>query len=358
MKILFLVPYPLNEAPSQRFRFEQYFKSLAQSHIQYKLKPFFKSKNYKFFFEPGRYLSKILILLGGFIRRSIVCVEALKYDFVFIHREAGPVGPPVTEWIIGRILKRKIIYDFDDAIWITDKTNEGWIEKRIRNRGKISQICQWSYKVSAGNQYLAAFAKQFNDRVVVNPTTIDLEHVHCLPMQAKPREDGRIIIGWTGSHSTLKYLKEIEPALQRIEDKYPQCEVWVIADQTPDVKLSRCHFKKWSLETEISDLAQLDIGVMPLPDDEWSKGKCGFKALQYMALEIPAIVSPVGVNTTIIEHGVTGFLAEDTEQWFETLCLLIDNSALRAQIGAAGKKIVEKNYSVQSNTNTFLKLFT
>jgi glycosyltransferase involved in cell wall biosynthesis len=249
-----------------------------------------------------------------------------------------------------------MIYDFDDAIWLTDKKHESWIERALRWRSKVASICKWSYKVSAGNAYLAEYAKRFNENVVINPTTIDTENVH--KAIEKPRSTDRIVIGWTGSHSTLKYLKGIEDVLATIERNFPSVIFSVIADKTPDLNLKRLEFKPWSLETEVTDLAQFDIGIMPLPDDEWAKGKCGFKALQYMAVEIPTVASPVGVNTSIIDPGINGFLAANSEEWEKLLVLLIENESLRKQLGREGRLVVEQRYSVISNKKNFLSLFT
>ncbi len=147
---------------------------------------------------------------------------------------------------------------------------------------------------------------KFNKNVICNPTTIDTESLHNPGLFHYQKKD-QIVIGWTGSHSTLKYLNKIEPVLRHLEEKYPQVQFWVIADSAPAITLDRLVFKPWSIETEILHLSQFDIGVMPLPDDQWTKGKCGFKVLQYMALNIPTVASPVGVNTKIIQQGKNGF---------------------------------------------------
>ncbi len=275
------------------------------------------------------------------------------YDFVFIHREACPVGPPLFEWIITKVLKKKTIYDFDDAIWLTDRKRESRWLQRVKWRSKIASICKWSYKVSCGNEYLCAYARQFNTNVFHNPTTIDTQLLHN-PQQYTKIKRNKIIVGWTGSHSTLKYIMELEPVLQGIETKYPLVEFWVIADQPPELKLMNLHFKPWSLETEISDLVQFDIGLMPLPDDEWTKGKCGFKALQYMALQIPAIAAPVGVNKEIIQNGMNGLLCETPAEWKHQIIQLIENEALRNSIGLAARKTVIDRYSVSSNESNFI----
>jgi glycosyltransferase involved in cell wall biosynthesis len=256
---------------------------------------------------------------------------------------------------MARVLRKKLIYDFDDAIWLTDKRRELWIERTLRWRSKVADICKWSDKVSAGNAYLAHYAKDFNINVVLNPTTIDTENVH--RMVTKPGRKDRITIGWTGSHSTLKYLRDIEDVLAHIEHNFPSVWFCVIADKAPDLDLKRLEFKSWSLATEISDLAQFDIGIMPLPDDDWSKGKCGFKALQYMAMQIPTVASPVGVNSSIVSHGVNGFLASSYSEWEICLSLLIQDESLRKRLGESGRAHVQAKYSVNANKQNFLGLF-
>ena len=357
MKILFLLPYPIGESPSQRFRFEQYFKVLIQNGHSIHHQSFLDSSDWKLFFQKGKLLIKFFFLLRGFLKRFSILLKVNDYSLIFIHREAAPIGPPVFEWIISKIFRKKMIYDFDDAIWLTDRQNESMILKTLKWRSKVKSICRWSYKISCGNQFLCSYAKQFNKNVHYNPTTIDTENVHNLSLQ-KIKKDHKVIIGWTGSHSTLKYLNDLEPVLQSLEQKYYQLQVNVISYIPPPLNLKRIHFSLWSLATEISDLAQFDIGIMPLPDDEWAKGKCGFKALQYMALQIPTVASPVGVNTQIIQQGENGFLCSKTDEWENYISILIENKALRDSMGAAGRKIVVDLYSVSSNSSNFLSLFS
>ncbi len=361
MKILFLVPYPLQEAPSQRFRFEQYFQTITGQGHYYAVQSFLNSQDWKVWYQSGKLLRKSFILLKGFLKRVAALFTITSYDFIFVHREVTPVGPPIFEWIIAKVLRKKIIYDFDDAIWLTDKTNEGWLERTIRWRSKVGLICRWSYKVSCGNEFLGDYARQYTNDVVLNPTTIDTENVHNpdlywgIPRAA--RNDGKVIIGWTGSHSTLKYLQELEPVLQRLETRYSNLEFCVIADRAPELTLTCLRFKPWSRATEISDLSRVDIGIMPLPDDQWAKGKCGFKALQYMAMEIPTIASPVGVNIKIIKHAVNGFSASTVQDWENYLIHLIEHAELRKGMGEEGRKTVVDSYSVSSNSDNFLRLF-
>lgn len=356
LKILFLVPYPFDEAPSQRFRFEQYFRVLSLEKISYREQSFLTHSNWRLFYKQAHTGAKVLALLRGFFQRTIILPQALRYDYIFIHREAAPIGPPVFEFILAKILRKKIIYDFDDAIWMTDKTSEGRIEKMIRWRGKVKLICRWSYKVSCGNEYLRNYAAQFNPQSFLIPTTIDTEKGHSISFK-KENPPRKIVIGWTGSHSTLKYLQRVERDLQELEEKYPEVEIHVIADKEPRLNLKRLVFRPWSQQTEVTDLAVFDIGLMPLPDDEWSKGKCGFKALQYMSMEVATVASPVGVNPLIIQHGVNGFLVKEGE-WLGVLSQLIENKALRIELGKEGRKTVENRFSVKAVKGTFVNLFT
>ena len=357
-KVLFIVPYPLREAPSQRFRFEQYFAVLKANSIDFDVQAFLPQTLWRVFYGPGNVLKKTLVILGGFWRR-IVCVTRVgHYDFVFIHREAAPIGPPIFEWLTAKVFRRKIIYDYDDAIWLSDVKSETRLNRLIKNRGKVSTICALSYRVSCGNSYLAAYAGTYNTSVVVNPTTIDTDGLHVknrVPLSGK--EDHQLTIGWTGSHSTLKFLEAIEFVLQRIEQAYPAVNFVVIADKAPKLAIRRMTFVHWKEESEIADLMTIDIGIMPLADDEWSKGKCGFKILQYMALSIPSVSSAVGANIDIVSHGDNGCLCSTEDEWVRSIRMLIEDELLRRRFGEAGRETVVKRYSVNSNTGTFLALF-
>lgn len=355
-RILFICPYPTGEAPSQRFRFEQYFQSLQSNQIAFEIQPFLSQKDWRLFYSRGSLYRKAIVLLRGFSRRIVGLRAASAADFVFIHREAAPVGPPIFEWIIAKVFRKKIIYDFDDAIWLTDRPDESLIVRITKWRSKVQQICGMSYRVSCGNSYLSDFASQFTAHAVIIPTTIDTEH-HKLAFDEQSAPDKKITIGWTGSHSTLKYLMNLNTVLKEIERMFAQVRFLVIADQCPVLDLKRLEFREWKRSTEVEDLSEIDIGIMPLPDDEWSKGKCGFKILQYMALGIPSISSPVGVNTQIVDNGVDGFLASTTEEWIEIFRVLLSDVRLRKLIGAKGREKVLHQYSVTSNTSRFLALF-
>jgi glycosyltransferase involved in cell wall biosynthesis len=355
MKVLFIVPYPVGLSPSQRFRFEQYLGILQGQGHTYEIHSFLFPHNWRLFADPGNITRKIGVLLIGYLRRFALISRAGKFDRVFIHREAAPLGPPLIEWLISKVLRKKVIYDFDDAIWLTDRVDESLVEKLLRQRGKVPRICSMSHKISAGNAYLASYARMHNEHVIINPTTIDTAF-HRQNKSVK-RNAGHITIGWTGSSSTLKYLSLLARPMTELTNKYPHIRFVVIADRRPKLSIPSFGFIKWTPNTEIEDLQQLDIGLMPLPDDEWSKGKCGFKALQYMSLGIPTIASPVGVNNEIITHGVNGLLASSEDEWISAIELLLHDAHLRKRLGQAGMETVANRYSVSSNAERFLSLF-
>lgn len=353
MRILFVCPYPLGEAASQRFRFEQYFPILKNRGISYDTSPFLNEKAWGVLYKRGKIILKAIHILLGFARRLILMTKLNKYDYIFIHREAAPIGPPIFEWIIARIAKKKIIFDFDDAIWLPNSSESNSFFSFIKYYSKTKYTCSISYKVSCGNNYLCEYARRYNEQVVYNPTTIDTENYH---NQVKQHQSTLPVIGWTGSHSTNKYLWDILPVLKRLEEKY-KFIFYVISDKNPALDLESFKFCQWNKETEISDLLQMNVGIMPLVNDKWANGKCGFKALQYMALGIPALVSPVGVNTQIVDHGENGFICRTEEDWYTNLELIITNQHLLQELSKNTRLKIEKSYSTKSNEENFIKLF-
>lgn len=352
-RILFLVPYPLGIAPSQRFRFEQYFEVLQENGFEFDVKPFLDEHAMIYLYEPGNFFRKVWKVKRGLLKRFFQLFALEKYDYIFIHREAAPIGPPIFEWLITKVFGKKVIFDFDDAIWLknTSSTNSviSWF-KRYRN---AENVCSWAWKVSCGNDYLADHARQFNKNVVVNPTTIDTENHHDRVKQFSAQ---KITIGWTGTHSTIKYLDALLPILRKLENEF-DFNFLVIADRQPDFKLKSLQFLPWNKQSEIDDLLKMDVGIMPLEDDKWAKGKCGFKALQYMALGIPAIVSPVGVNTKIVDDGANGWICNTEAEWEQTLRQILEKQLELKSFSAAARTKIEQYYSVNANTAKFLHLF-
>jgi len=353
MKILFLAPYPPGESPSQRYRFEHYLPFLEQNNISYTYKAFLSERSWNFFFQPGYFFQKLWGLTAGFFKRWILMFSVPGYDYIYIHREVAPIGPPVFEWIIAKLLRKKIIYDFDDAIWIPVASAHNKVAMRLKWFSKVRAICRWSHRISVGNRFLAEFAAKYNKNTFVVPTVVDTEHVH---NEMQDQTSTHPVVGWTGTFSTLKYLDIVLPVLRRLQEKIDFTFV-VIANKDPRLPLKKYRFIPWKKKTEIQDLLTMHIGLMPLYDNTIEKGKCGFKAIQYMSLGISAVVSPVGVNEVIVNHGVQGYTCSTEQEWENRLTILLQDSNLRRQMGAAARKKIEEHYSVKATKDLFLSLF-
>ncbi len=353
MNILFVIPYPLKQAPSQRFRFEQYIDFINKNNIKTDFAPFLNSETWQIFYKPGAIFQKTIGIIKGVLNRFLLLSQLHKYNLIFIHREACPIGPAFFEFIYKHIFKKKIIFDFDDAIWLHDVSEAngklGWLKKPK----KTENIIKYATLISAGNNYLANYAENFNSNVRIIPTTIDTDY-----HQKKPINKSSITIGWTGTATTIKHFELAFPVLQKLKTKYGErINIMLISNKPAQKAPFEIEFKPWNKETEIEDLCNFDIGIMPLPDDKWAKGKCGFKGLQYMSLEIATIMSPVGVNCEIINNGINGFLADSEEEWFEKLSLLIESESLRQEFGKKARETILKSFSVESQKNTYLKIF-
>jgi Glycosyltransferase len=349
-RILFLVPYPLKKAPSQRFRVEQFLPLLHSGSTSFHIQSFFDEKAGNILYAKRAYFSKSIGLLKGFLKRAKLLLFNLRgYDYIFIHREASPIGPPVFEWYISRVRKKKIIFDYDDAIWISDSKSS--FIRWVKASWKVGYIIKWSYKIAAGNEYLANYARQFNSTVVVLPTCVDTDAVH---NHVKDQHNNPVVVGWTGSHSTLQYLNQISDVLEKIANEGNQ--ILIICNKPPALNFQNLYFLPWKEETEIVDLLKINIGIMPLENDRWSEGKCGFKLIQYLSLGIPAVASPVGVNKNIITPD-NGFLCTTKSEWDIAIRKLINDEALREKMGSNGRKKIIDFYSVRANAGIFLGLF-
>lgn len=352
--ILFIGAHRLNRSPSQRFRFEQYFYFLKANGFECHLSPLLDEKDDKLFYSEGNFFGKVFVVAKCFLRRQKDIAKAKEYDIIFIQREAFMTGTTFFE----RKLKetgKKIIFDFDDAVWLPNVSEGNKKFEWLKNPSKTSQLISLFDLVIAGNNYLGDYARKFNKNVWMIPTTIDTEYHK---RNSIIKKDEQICIGWTGSHTTIRHFEYAIPALQLLKEKFGNKIYFkVIGDNTYENKEIGIKGISWKLENEIADLSEIDIGIMPLPDTDWARGKCGLKALQYMALEIPCVMSPVGVNSEIVADGINGFLAKDSKEWIEKISLLIENPALRIKIGTEARRTVEDNYSVNSQKEKYLSCF-
>ncbi len=353
-KILFIAPHRKKRSPGQRFRFEQYIDFLSDNGFEITFSNIISEKDDNIFYSKKKYFLKFIILIKSFFKRISDVLRVSNYDVIFIYREAFMLGTTVFERLMS-LSKAKIIYDFDDAIWLNDVSDGNENLKWLKKPEKTAKIIKYSDLIFAGNKYLADYAKKFNKNVKIIPTTIDTNYHKKLNINKK---NDAICIGWTGTSTTLKHFETALPILREIKQRYGDRIYFKLIVNFPySVKDLDIIATQWNLDSEIEDLCEFDIGIMPLPNDKWAKGKCGFKGLQYMSLEIPTIMSPVGVNTEIINDGVNGFLAENNRQWVEKLSALIESEELREKLGKAGRETIIENYSVDSQKDKYLKYF-
>lgn len=353
-KVLFLVPYPLNRAPSQRFRVENLVPLLDKAGIDYTIAPFMDDRTWGVLYKGGSAIQKATGILKGYWRRMKTVLAAGRYSHVFIHREAAPLGPPVFEWYLTRVAKKKVIYDFDDAIWIPNTSGQNSIAAGLKAFWKVKKICSWVSIVAGGNDYLCAYAESCGAEDVRRiPTVVDTANRY---NQLKTHTAGSVTVGWTGSHSTLKYLDELMPVLSQLQEEY-DFTFLVIADKQPELPLKNWKSIPWNPDTEIADLLKIDIGVMPLTHDQWSEGKCGFKLIQYLSLGIPGLASSVGVNKAIIRNGENGYLCDRPEEWKDAIGRLINDVDTRREMGRKGRETIVQEYSIASQEAVFLGLF-
>ncbi len=349
MKVLFMVPYT-TEGASNRFRVEQYLPLLRQRGVESVLRPFLcSSEFYDVLYRPGHTARKGWYFVVSSLNRLLDLVRSKQCDLIFIHREAFPLGPPVLEWFLSRS-RAPIIYDFDDAIWQPNFSEPNRVFRSLKCPAKVGRIMSVSRKVIAGNAYLRDYALQHNSQVSIIPTPVDTDRLYPVPgMNGR-----RVILGWIGSHSSAPYLRMLDRVLRRLASKF---DLWLrVVGGDYQSPIDQVSTHQWQLDREVADLRSFDIGLMPMPDNPWTRGKCAFKALQYMAVGIPVVCSPVGMNTEVVQDGVTGFLADSEEEWTERLALLIEDPALRRAMGRRGRAVVEERYSVKANFPKFLQV--
>lgn len=353
-RVLILVAHRPNRSPSQRYRFEQYIPFLEQNGFEFTWSPLLDEEADEVFYKKGSALQKSLIILRGQAQRRRDVARFKEFDIIFIQREASFLGSSRFEKAAFDS-GTKVIFDFDDAIWMADTSpgNKKW--EWVKDPTKFNKNVCYAHAVIAGNSFLAARAKEFTKaKVQIIPTTVDTS-IHVPKPELRGKE--KICIGWSGSISTIKHFEKILPILKDLDKKYPgKLEFKVYGDGQYKEEQLRIAGVPWSSTTEVEILNSFDIGVMPLPNDEWAKGKCGLKALTYMSCAVPVVMSAVGVNTEIGSDG-NALLVNSKEDWMDALTKLIENKTLREELGKRGRKVVEERYSVNAYKGKYLELF-
>lgn len=342
MRIGFLALQAPGVSPGQRYRVEAFQPALARLGITFRYDWLLDRDDLRVFY--GRYspARKALVAGKGALRRLRSVVRLQHVDAFLVQREAFFLGGAWSEWLASR--RAPLVYDFDDAVWIRAMSDANRGYAWLKNVDKIPRIVALARTVIAGNDYLAGWARQHSARVHVIPTCIDTDW---FAPPARRRDGDPVTIAWSGSPSTLAHLRPLLPVLERVAARLgPRIRLRVMGDPSFAHEPLGLRGEAWTPEAERALLSDAGIGLMPLPDDEWTRGKCGFKGLLSMAMGAATVMSPVGVNTSIVSHGDNGFLPASDDEWVEVLCRLVTDRDLRERVGKAGRQTVVERYSV------------
>jgi L-malate glycosyltransferase len=351
-RMLVLCPYPENVAPSQRLKFEQYYESFRKAGYEVEVSPFISEAFWNVIYKKGNIFSKALYTLSGYWRRLRKLFTAGKYDIVYVHLWATPFGPPLYEWLLRKVA-RSVVYDIDDLVYLKNVENQAhpWVAM-IKGRNKPVFLMRHADQVITCTPHLDEFVRKFNPHTTDISSTVDTE-VRYLPKENYQSE--KLTLGWSGSLSTSKYFYLLADVLKKLALKH-QFNIRVIGDASVHIEGLDIEAFPWQAHTEMDLLKGIDIGLYPLPSEEWVLGKSGLKAIQYMALGIPTVATAIGANFRVIEDGVSGFLVNSEEEWINRLSELMEQPALREKIGRAARQRVEQLFSIQSNEIKYLKV--
>jgi glycosyltransferase involved in cell wall biosynthesis len=338
MQILLLPKYS-RKAASTRCRYLQYIPYLESCGFKCTVSPLFNDEYLEKRFNVGR--AGIVNIVLALVNRLTTIIFSFKYDVIILHCEAFPYLTPLLEKYLA-FRKIKYIYDYDDAIFHNYDQHSNRLVRWLLKE-KIAEVIAGAKGVIAGNKYLANYALKVNSSVEIIPTVVDLNR---FPKQRVYRSDKTFTIGWIGSPSTTKYIEIAAEAISKVCST-GDCKLILIGAcnvSLPGINIER---RVWSEDDEVENMQGFDVGIMPLPDGPWERGKCGFKIIQYMACSLPVVASPVGVNSEIVESGRNGFLAKSKADWINALNTLRNDKELRQRMGDAGREKVEAQYCLQ-----------
>ncbi|MCE3294335.1 MAG: glycosyltransferase [Crocinitomicaceae bacterium] len=353
-KILFLNPYPENVAPSQRLKFEQYYPVFESEGFILDKKAFISEDFWQIVYKKGMFGRKILYTILAYFRRFFQLFTIRKYDVVYVHLWVTPYGPPVFEFFVC-LLAKKVVYDIDDLIFTGHTSRVNKFFKFLKGKNKMIYLMKHADHVITCTPFLDTFVRKYNQHTTDISSTVDTA-ARYLPTENKGNKP--VIIGWSGSHSTSRYLHLLDEALQMLA-KETDFELVVMGDSSFAIEGVRVKAMEWRENIEMDTLRTFDIGLYPLPYEEWVLGKSGLKAIQYMALGIPTVATDVGTIHRIIEHEKNGFLVADNQAglWKEYLLKLIGDHQLREEMGKLARRKIVAEYSIEANKDKYLDVF-
>lgn len=316
-----------NIVPSARFRVRQYIPLLLREGI-------FVDEMYAHLgkYPPREKWLRPLWLGGALLEMVPLVIKSHYYDAVLLQREM--ISTLAT---LESLTKKPRILDIDDAIFLHG------------NGGVARGLAQMSDHVICGNNYLANWAARWNSNVTVIPTGVDTERY--VPDSGQRQREGATTIGWIGTSGNMQYVYAIEAALAKVMEARRKTNIRIVCDKMPEFRLidmNRCEFIRWSEDIEVESLQGMDVGIMPLDDSDWARGKCSFKMLQYMSCGLPVVVSPVGMNAEVLTMGNLGIGASTEAQWLDALIALLDSASMRSEMGAVGRQVAIESFGIHA----------
>jgi glycosyltransferase involved in cell wall biosynthesis len=344
LRVLALASYPV-EAAATRYRLNQFLAPLAERGISLDVRPFLDSCLFATLYRRGELARTAVGILRAAVRRLGDVVAARGIDVLLVQREAMILGPPLVEWLMTRLGDCPMVLDLDDATYVSYRSpTYGRLGSALKWHGKTDCLIRWSTVVTCGNRTIAEYVGGKKAHAVVIPTVVDTERFRPVPC---PDDGHEPMVGWVGTHSTYPYLESIFPALQRLAETH-RFRLRIIGSGRDEIRIPgvSVEARGWDLGREVAEFQSFDIGLYPIVADRWSAGKSGFKSIQYMAVGIPYVVTPVGACAEIGEPGVTHFCASTLDEWYGALARLLSDPGSRRRMGEAGRRYALQHYTV------------
>lgn len=352
-KILIICPFPYGVAAGQRLKYEQSFDYWRAQGYEITISSFMDMDMWNHVYKKGFFLKKVLGTLRGLGRRLKDLTRIHRFDKVYVFMWVTPVGTSLFERLT-RKLAKVLIYDIEDNIFIEKANQLNKIAKLIKGSGKTEYLVKAADHVITSSPYLNDYCLERNKfrKCTYISSSIEVDRYIANPNK---RDNEKVTIGWTGTFTSMPYLDELRDVFIEVKEQR-DFKLLVIGNFEYDFPEMDVDVIQWTKANEITDLQRMDIGVYPLPEEDWVLGKSGLKALQYMAMGIPAVATRIGTAIKIINHGSNGFLASKKEEWVRILIQLIDDAELRKNCGLEARKTIEEKYSVDIIKKQYLQV--
>lgn len=341
--ILFICPFPFGVAAGQRLKYEQSIDYFKENGFEVEISSFMDLKMWEYVYKEGHHMKKIFGTIRGIFRRLKDVFRIRKYDQIYVFMWVTPIGTSLFERVF-KLLSKNLIYDIEDNIFVEKANSINKLAKLIKGTGKTEFLVKHADHVITSSPFLNEYCLKKNKNKNCSFISSSIEHKRYIPKQIS-NDSKKLTIGWTGTFSSRPFLEEIYDVFYELK-KIRDFKLVIIGNFNLSLEGLDLEVIQWTKDKEIEDLQKIDIGLYPLPNEDWVLGKSGLKALQYMAMGIPAVASKVGTAIDIIEHGKNGFLVESKKDWIDTLTLLLDDGELRKKTGLKGRETIEQKYSV------------